>query len=144
LKKFSLHATCVEIQGRAILISGKPGVGKSSLALQLIDRGAFLISDDQTFLSLEGEILVASPPHTLKGLMEVRGIGLCSFPYQEKSPLRLCVEICEEKELERFPEPAFIEYHGIKVPYLKLKRGDPLGTIKVELKVSFKDEAYAQ
>ena len=46
----SVHGTCVEINGEAILIKGDPGVGKSSLALQLIDRGALLIADDQTCL----------------------------------------------------------------------------------------------
>ncbi|HUX78244.1 MAG TPA: hypothetical protein VMW10_00645, partial [Alphaproteobacteria bacterium] len=76
-----------------------------------------------------------SAPSTLKGLLEVRGIGLCPFPYQEKSPLVLCVEICEGQEPERLPEIAIIEFLGVKVPYLKLTKNDPLGAIKVELKV---------
>ncbi len=130
-----LHGTCVEVHGKAILISGKPGVGKSSLALQLIDRGALLVADDQTLIRLKGGGLIASPPLLLKGLLEVRGVGICSFPYQEKSTLGLCVDICEEKEAERLPEPTFIEYHGIKVPCLKLAKNDPLGAIKVELRV---------
>lgn len=135
-----LHGTCVEIQGKAVLVCGKPGTGKSSLALQLIDRGALLVADDQTFVRLEEGVLMASPPPNLKGLLEVRGIGICSFPYQGKSPLELCVDICEEREPERLPEPIFVEYHGVKVPSLRLVKNDPLGAIKVELRVGLKDQ----
>ena len=136
----SVHGTCVEIKGKAVLISGKPGVGKSSLALQLIDRGAILVADDQTLLSLEGGCLIARPPLSLKGLMEVRGVGICPFPYQEQSPFALSIEISEGKKLERLPKPTFVEYYGIKIPHLKLERDDPLGAIKIELKVNFNDE----
>ena len=140
MKELSVHGTCIEIQGKAILISGSPGMGKSSLALQLIDRGALLVADDQTLVRLEGECLIALPPPVLRGLMEVRGVGICSFPYQEKSPLVLCVDICEEDELERLPKPTFVEYYNIEVPLLKLIRDDPLGAIKIELKISLSNE----
>ena len=76
-----------------------------------------------------------SPPLSLKGLMEVRGIGICTFPFQEKSPLTLCVEICEENIPERLPDPSFVEYYGIQIPILKLIKNDPLGMLKVELKI---------
>jgi len=131
----SLHGTSVEIKGKAALITGKPGSGKSSLALQLLDRGALLVSDDQTHLVLEDGHIIVSPPASLQGMMEVRGIGICQFPYQEKSVLKLFVEICDQRDCERLPEPTFKEYYGIKVPYLKISKGDPLGAIKVELKI---------
>ncbi len=130
-----LHGTCVEIKGRSVLIMGNPGMGKSSLALQLLDRGAVLVSDDQTCLSLEGKDLMACPPPSLSGLMEVRGVGICTFPYQKKSLLKLFVEICDHIKSERLPEHVFKEYHGVRLPYLKLLKGDPLAAIKVELKI---------
>lgn len=130
-----LHGTCVEVKGRAVLITGKPGSGKSSLALQLMDRGAILIADDQTALSQEEGGIVVRAPLALKGLMEVRGVGICQFPYQEKSFLKLFVEICDRIDVERLPESTYIEYYGIQVPSLKLLKEDPLGAIKVELKV---------
>jgi serine kinase of HPr protein (carbohydrate metabolism regulator) len=135
-----LHGTCVDIRGSGVLIRGKPGVGKSSLALQLIDRGAILVADDQTLLNLEAEEVVVSSPLSLRGMMEVRGIGLCPFPYQQRSFLRLCVEICEKEELERLPETLFVEYHQVKVPLLKLGQHELMGAIKVELKLSYKDD----
>lgn len=130
-----VHGTCVALNHKAVLMCGNPGVGKSSLALQLIDRGAILVSDDQTLLDLEEGILVAMAPPSLKGLMEVRGVGICSFPYQESAPLVLCVDLCEEAHLERLPEPAFAEHHGLKIPLLKLKKNDPLEAIKIEIKL---------
>lgn len=139
-KPLLIHGTCVDIKGNGVLISGKSGIGKSSLALQLIDRGAILITDDQVLLSLEKEGLLVKAPGTLKGLMEVRGIGICTFPFQETSFLKLCVKICEDEELERLPDPLFIEYYKIKVPCLKIKKNDLLGAIKVELKLCDTDE----
>ena len=135
MKPSILHATCVSLQGRGVLICGKPGSGKSSLALCLIDRGAVLVADDQTSVIQEGEALIAQAPPSHKGLMEVRGLGICSFSYQERTPLSLWVELCDENDVERLPQPAFIEYNTIEIPLLKIKENDPLGGIKVELKV---------
>lgn len=140
MKTLTLHGTCVDIGGKGVLIRGKPGTGKSSLALQLMDRGAVLVADDQTLLSLEREKLRVESPLPLRGRMEVRGIGLCSFPFKQKSSLRLCVEICDKEELERLPETLFIEYHQVKIPLLKLGRHELLGAIKVELKLSHEEE----
>jgi hypothetical protein len=70
-----VHASCVACRGRAILIIGPSGSGKSDLALRLIDRGARLVSDDQTLVTLENGRLLASPPRTIQGLVEVRGLG---------------------------------------------------------------------
>jgi serine kinase of HPr protein (carbohydrate metabolism regulator) len=111
-------------------------MGKSSLALQLIDRGAVLVSDDQTLLRYENEKVILQPPGLLQGMMEVRGVGLCAFPFQPQAYLGLCVEIAEKDELERLPDPHFKEYYGIPVPLLKLEKDDPLGPIKIELKLA--------
>lgn len=137
-----VHGTCVDIKGAGVLILGRSGSGKSSLAIQLIDRGATLIADDQTLLSREESKLIAHTPLKLRGILEVRGIGLCSFPYIEKTPLNLVVEITDKEESERLPDPLWIEYHGVKVPLLKLQKRDPLGAIKVELKLVTKDTDY--
>lgn len=135
MKQSFLHATCVSLKGKGILISGKPGTGKSSLALHLIDRGARLVSDDQTCLISEGKSLIALAPAMHKGKIEVRNVGICVFPYENKVPLSLWVELCEKKDVERLPGPSFIEYNTIKVLLLKLNENDPLGAMKVELKV---------
>jgi serine kinase of HPr protein (carbohydrate metabolism regulator) len=58
----TVHATCVAIDGRGILIRGRSGAGKSDLALRLIDRGARLVSDDYTILAASGGRLRAAAP----------------------------------------------------------------------------------
>ena len=74
-----LHATAVAIGGVAVLIEGPSGSGKSDLALRLIDRGAVLISDDQTLLIRAGSRLLARPPQTIAGKLEVRGVANAAF-----------------------------------------------------------------
>ncbi|MBX9785710.1 MAG: HPr kinase/phosphatase C-terminal domain-containing protein [Alphaproteobacteria bacterium] len=135
----TLHGTAIEVQGKAVLLTGKPGTGKSSLALQLIDRGACLVADDQTYLTFDKEEVYVSCPDALKGLLEVRGVGIYPFPSQNKSPLSLVVEICELEEVLRLPDPTFVQYHNIPIPSLKLAKYDPLGALKVELKMGKKN-----
>ena len=67
-----LHVSSVAIGGRAVLIAGASGHGKSDLALRLIDRGAKLISDDYTIVEAKDGRLWASPPATIAGKIEVR------------------------------------------------------------------------
>ncbi len=143
MTSLAVHGTCVAINGKAVLITGSPGSGKSSIALQLIDRGAILVADDQTLITYTEGQLVAHPPQTIQGLLEVRGVGLISYPFQEKSPLVLSVEICDDDSYERLPEPTFIAYYESRIPLLKLMRGDPLGAIKIELKLSQEDDSHA-
>ena len=42
-----MHATCVHINGSGVLIVGRSGSGKSSLAIKLLALGAKLVADDQ-------------------------------------------------------------------------------------------------
>ena len=73
------QASCVAIDGRAVLIEGPPGSGKSSLALALLDRGAALVGDDGVLLERRGERLWALPPPNIAGLLEIRNVGLARF-----------------------------------------------------------------
>jgi len=80
------------------LIEGESGAGKSDLALRLIDRGATLISDDYTLLQRAGSELIASPPDTIAGKIEVRGLGLLETPYVEKIPVALLIRLTDAPE----------------------------------------------
>ena len=75
LSSETLHASTVSIKGRAVLIEGPSGSGKSDLALRLIDRGATLVSDDYTIVRRIDGNLIASAPPNIAGLCEVRGCG---------------------------------------------------------------------
>ena len=83
-----LHASTVAIQGRAVLIEGLSGSGKSDLALRLIDRGAALVSDDYTLVKHRGDGLVACAAPNIAGKIEVRGLGIIAEDPKAANALR--------------------------------------------------------
>jgi hypothetical protein len=113
-----VHATCVEVDGVAVLLRGPSGSGKSDLALRLIDAGAALVADDQVELHLRGGRLEARPPVRLAGLIEVRGLGIVSLPWKAPSPLALAVDLAAGEAVARLPDPAFADYLGQRIPLL--------------------------
>ena len=126
------QATCVAINGRAVLIEGSPGSGKSSLALTLIDRGAVLIGDDGVTLEPRGGRLYASPPPNIAGLLEVRNLGLLEFPTVGDVPVALVVRL--DAGAERFVEEAErVELGGVELPLVRLWPGGEVLALKVEL-----------
>jgi serine kinase of HPr protein (carbohydrate metabolism regulator) len=102
LSSENLHASTVAIGGRAVMISGPSGSGKSDLALRLIDRGFALVSDDRTIVSKDGDGLTATSPETIRGKLEIRGIGIVAMPSVENVPLAMIVELTSE--LTRLPD----------------------------------------
>ena len=97
----NVHGTSVAREGRAVLLTGPSGSGKSDLALRLIDRGFRLVSDDQTILSRAGDRLTASAPTQIRGKMEIRGLGIVEMETDSDVPLALIVELTSE--IERIP-----------------------------------------
>ncbi|CAM8308233.1 HprK Serine kinase of the HPr protein, regulates carbohydrate metabolism [Candidatus Methylopumilus planktonicus] len=72
-----VHGVFVEIKGKGILIIGKSGIGKSEVALDLIDRGNKLIADDSVaFYKQDKNTLIGQSPSLLKNMMEVRNLGI--------------------------------------------------------------------
>jgi serine kinase of HPr protein (carbohydrate metabolism regulator) len=93
LSSESVHASTVAVGGRAVLITGPSGSGKSDLALRLIDRGFNLVSDDQTIVRRDGDRLIATAPPTIAGKLEIRGIGIVEMDAQADVPVALIVEL---------------------------------------------------
>lgn len=100
-----VHGTCVELDGRGLLIRGPSGSGKSDLALRLIERGARLVADDQVALTGDGDLVLASAPPALAGRIEVRGIGILTVPCFTSAPVRLVCDLVAADEVPRLPEP---------------------------------------
>jgi serine kinase of HPr protein (carbohydrate metabolism regulator) len=115
-----LHASSVAIEDKAVLITGAPGAGKSDVVLRLIDAGAVLVSDDQTELKAEGGKLFASPPASIKGMIEVRHVGLLKMPFLERAEIALYIELVTGEKLERLPAPEMIDLLGVNIRKLKL------------------------
>lgn len=72
----TVHATTIAIDGAGVLLRGPSASGKSDLALRLIDDGARLVADDRTVLALRDGIVEASAPPSIRGKIEVRGLGI--------------------------------------------------------------------
>ncbi len=128
-KKLLLGVSVVAIKGRALIIEGPPGSGKSSLALALIDRGADLIGDDGVSLERGNNRVFAAPPPNTSGLIEVRNVGLLEMNVAPPTPIALTINL--EENAERLPErPMQREVFGVSIPAL----GFTLGTIAPALR----------
>lgn len=126
-----VHATAVAIGGRAMLITGESGAGKSDLALRLIDRGAVLVSDDQVLLDRDGGRLVASAPERIIGKMEVRGIGIVPISCRSPMPVALLIDLALSPD--RMPEPRQRVLAGVALPVAALAPFEASAPIKAEL-----------
>ena len=88
-----VHATCVAIAKRGLLIFGPSGSGKSTLALALMGLGARLVSDDRTVLTNKAGTLVARCPATIRGVIEARGLGLIRAQTLASAKIALVVDL---------------------------------------------------
>ena len=100
--------------GKGLLILGKSGAGKSSLALAMIALGATLVADDRTDIAVLSGQLIASAPEPLQGMIEARGIGLLRLPYTATVALMAAVDM-DQTESERLPPLRQMELMGQKL-----------------------------
>ena len=110
-----MHATCVDVNGSGVLIIGRPGSGKSSIAINLLALGATLVADDQCELVRKNNRFYIYKPASLPESIEIRGVGLVSVPMVGKTSLDWIVNL-DEVETERMPNLRFTEIGGYRVP----------------------------
>lgn len=128
----TLHASCVAIDGRGVLLTGASGAGKSDLALRLIDRGASLVGDDGVTIEARDGRLLASAGPNIEGQMEIRGLGILAFPCVAHVPLALVVAL--DQEVPRMPDellPVRV-FEGLTLPLIALNPFEASAAIKVE------------
>ena len=128
----TIHATAVASEGRAVLLLGPSGSGKSDLALRLIDRGWRLVSDDQTVLHRTADTLRASAPATIAGKLEVRGLGIVDLPHDRDVVVALAVELTHE--IIRMPDDSRERsFLGVAVPLIGVDATTASAAAKVVL-----------
>jgi serine kinase of HPr protein (carbohydrate metabolism regulator) len=101
MAEVNIHASCVALGAAGVLLLGKSGAGKSDLALRLIDEGATLVADDRTILFAKKGLLQARAPDSIRGLLEIRGLGIVTLKSRANVKISLVVRL--GKEDERLP-----------------------------------------
>jgi len=97
-----LHATCVALDGRGVLILGASGAGKSALGLELMAYGARLVADDRTIVTRQDDTLIATCPRAIHGLIEARGLGLLHADPVDYAEICLVIDL-DQVSTERLP-----------------------------------------
>lgn len=131
-ERISLHGSFVDVYGVGVLFIGKSGVGKSEVALDLIERGHRLVADDHIILTKKGEnILIGAGTELAKHYMEIRGLGIIdvermfgirAIRYQKRLEIVVELELWDEKsEYTRTGlEETTVNIEGVEILYVKL------------------------
>jgi HPr kinase/phosphorylase len=127
-----VHASAVLVGERALLIRGPAGSGKSRLAWALLDaaRGgslpyARLVADDRVRIFAAGGRLLAAAPETIRGMIEMRGLGVRRVDCEPLALVGFIVDLAAA-DGARLPEASAgeTEILGIKLPRLAVAAGE--------------------
>jgi serine kinase of HPr protein (carbohydrate metabolism regulator) len=102
----------------------------------LVSEPALLVADDQVLATRRARCVVLRAPESIRGRLEVRGLGLITLPCVSEAELALVVDLVAPGTLSRMPEPkAPIEIVGISVAGIDLDPGEISAPLKVFLAV---------
>jgi HPr kinase/phosphorylase len=130
--RLSIHGSFVDVYGVGMMFVGKSGIGKSEVALDLVERGHRLVADDVVIITKKGEgILMGSGTDLIKHFMELRGIGIIdirsmfgvrAIRFQKRLEVLIELEIWDEKsEYTRTGlDNSYTSLMDIEIPYVKL------------------------
>lgn len=131
----TIHASAALFGARAVLVRGPSGSGKSAFVLALLRAArsgahpfARLVADDRAIITPRNGQLIVSPADNLKGLIEVRGLGILRLPYEPSAVVGSVVDL-DAADAERMPAHAAREtvIAGVRIARLAVAPGaDPL------------------
>ena len=131
--RLSVHGSFVDVYGIGMLIAGKSGIGKSEVALDLVERGHRLVADDVVILTKKGEgIIMGSGTELVKHFMEIRGLGILdvrsmfgirAIRFQKRLEVIIELEVWDKKSTytrtgldNQFSNVMDVDINYIKVP----------------------------
>lgn len=128
----TVHGSFIDVYGIGVLFVGRSGIGKSEIALDLIERGHRLVADDVVMVTRKGEgILMGSGTELVKHFMEVRGLGLIdirsifgirAIRYQKRVEVVVNLEEWDDKlDYTRTGlDTSEVTVLGVTIPYIRL------------------------
>lgn len=131
----TLHANCLILGEKGVLLTGASASGKSALTLALIERASWaghngcLVSDDYTRLFPQDGKLYGQVPEELAGGIEIRGAGLYQMPFRRETAIDFIVLLSNDGE--RYPSGKTITYCGIERPLYTLPTLDRADAITI-------------
>jgi HPr kinase/phosphorylase len=138
-----VHGTCVALGQRGALLRGPSGCGKSDLALRflfLARRGPVareapaLVADDQVELRRDSNRVLASSPESIRGKLEVRGVGIVNVKTLPQCELALVVDLVRPGDVDRLPASGLTErLAGVDLPLIRLVPFEESAPIKLAL-----------
>ncbi len=130
-----IRGSCVALEGHGVLLRGASGSGKSDLALRLLADGALLVSDDYTEVTVVDGRLAASAPELIRGLLEVRGLGILRMTATPEAIVVAAVDLVAPDRVPRLPEDETISIAGVTMPCVRLAPFEASAVAKVRLVV---------
>lgn len=128
----TIHGSLVDVYGTGMLFTGRSGIGKSEIALDLVERGHRLVSDDIVQITRKAEgVVIGSGTEMLKHYMEIRGVGIIDIrrmfgirAIRLQKRIEMEIELAEwdgEEDYERLGlEEQKKEILGVSVQYVRL------------------------
>ena len=134
---YTMHASFVLWRNKGILFKGKSGSGKSELALKFIEnKGAVLVADDVVALKACENRLTGAAPQNIKGLLEIRNVGISRYEFVNEAEVSLLVNLLPNKEnLERLPKNKCENILGVEIPAIDLYAEDQTILEKIIVKL---------
>lgn len=127
-----VHGTAVDCYDVGVLMVGAPGIGKSEVAMELVERGHLLVADDAVALRrAQEDTIIARTNPRIEHCMEIRGVGIVDVKstfgvgrVTNRKAISLIIELEGWQEGEDYDRTGLMDEHlkimGVDVPYLRI------------------------